>query len=173
MKSGDAERPDKPLKLKFAHGKALGAISGQLSQALSSFVLQLLAARLLGASGLGEFALAYSVIMMSTAIGSGMVGDSLTILDRHQPALRAALQSWGLLVPVATGVVSAIAVILTGLMPLEPGILFGLALAAFLVETTMRRLLMASMRFWSLVIVDLSVSSPRSPLSLLLRPSAR
>lgn len=157
-------------------GKALGAICGQLSQAVGSFALQLLAARLLGASGLGAFALVYSVILTSTAIGTGLVGDSLTILDRHRPTVRGALQSLGLFAPAACGVIAAVGAAVLGLFPWPEAILFGLAMAAFLIEDTMRRLLMASMRFWSLVVVDgmslvvsltvLGISAAFAPLSL-------
>lgn len=144
----------RPQALRSQRGRALAAIVAQMSQALGSFALQLLAARLLGASGLGQFALVYSVIIMATAVGSGWVGDSLTILDRRQPPVRAALQTWGAFVPIVSGLVGAAAAYAAGMLTGIQAVLFGLAMTSFLLEDTMRRLLMASMRFWSLVAVD-------------------
>ena len=68
----------------------------QVWQAAGSFGLQLLAAWLLGASGLGLLSLCLSIIILATAVTSGMVGDSLVILDRRNRAIRAGLQFWAL-----------------------------------------------------------------------------
>lgn len=143
-------------RVRFRHRRALGAIAGQLSQALASLVLQLIAARALGAAGLGVFALLYGVIVIATAGSTGLIGDSLTILDRQDDAVRSGLQRWGLLTSAAGGTVAAVAGMLTNLIGWREAILFGGALGLFLVEDIMRRLLMASMRFWSLVVVDLT-----------------
>lgn len=135
-------------------GRITGAISGQLSQAVGSFVLQLIAARSLGASGLGTFALLYSVIVMSTALSNGLVGDSLMVLDRGERPVRAALQNWCLLTSVGAGVVGAVCCALAGMVSWTQGALFALATATFIIESILRRLLMAVMRFWYLVVVD-------------------
>src|SRR6478752_8997892 len=79
----------------------LGGISAQLSQALGSLVLQVVAARMLGADGLGAFAVLYGVIIMATAVCTGFVGDSLTVLDRGRGDIRAALQNWLLVLSLA------------------------------------------------------------------------
>lgn len=134
--------------------RPLGAITAQMSQALASFTLQVLAARELGASGLGLFALVLSVLLMVTAVGSGLVGDSLTILDRQHDPVRSGLQRWGMLTVVAAGLGCAVAAAITNTLSQTGALLFGAALAAFLVEDALRRLLMACMKFWSLVIVD-------------------
>jgi len=73
-------------------GHASGAIAAQLSQAMASFVLQVIVARTLGAKGLGAFALIYGAIILGTALCTGLVGDSLTVLDRNTPTIRAGLQ---------------------------------------------------------------------------------
>lgn len=109
---------------------------------------------MLGAAGLGEFALAYSVILTSTAIGSGMVGDSLTILNRRASDVRSALECSALITPVLTALVSCMVVWALHLMTPIASVVFGFSVVAFLIQTTMRRLLMASMRFWSLVVID-------------------
>ena len=77
---------------------AVGALVAQVAQALGNFVLQVLAARELGASGLGMFAFLFGTLVMATAVSTGLVGDSLTVLDRHEPAVRAALWRIGWLV---------------------------------------------------------------------------
>ncbi len=133
-----------------------GAISGQLSQALVSFTLSLLAAHTLGASGLGVFALVYSAMITTTALCNGMVGDSLTVMERGRPKIRSALQSWCLITSVGTGVITAALFAWGGLLDGREAFWFALANATFLVESMLRRLLMAVMRFWSLVVVDLA-----------------
>jgi O-antigen/teichoic acid export membrane protein len=135
-------------------GRITGAVSGQLSQAVGSFVLQLIAARSLGASGLGTFALLYSVIVMTTALSNGLVGDSLVVLDRDERPIRAALQNWCLLTSFGASVVGAFCCVLSGLVSWEQGALFALATGTFMIESILRRLLMAVMRFWYLVVVD-------------------
>lgn len=135
-------------------GGALGAISAQMSQALGSFALQLLAARALGAAGLGLFALVYSVLVMASAVSTGLIGDSLTLLNRQQNTVRSGLQRWGLVTALTSGVAAAIAVAVSQTLSVSGSLLFGIALAVFLLEDVLRRLLMATMRFWSIVVVD-------------------
>lgn len=135
-------------------GNGAGAVAGQLSQALASFVLQLLAARVLGAKGLGLFALIYSVLVMTSAISTGLIGDSLTILDRRDAAIRAGLQGWSLVTVTTAGATAALATYWSHTLDGRVAAWFGVAMMAFLLEDVLRRLLMATMRFWSLVAVD-------------------
>ncbi len=126
----------------------------QLWQAAGSFGLQLLAAWLLGASGLGLLSLCLSLIILATAVTSGMVGDSLVILDRRNRTIRAGLQFWAL---ILTGVSFAVTVAVlpaSGLLTPTEAVLMGLALVAFQLEELIRRVFMATMRFWRLVIID-------------------
>lgn len=134
--------------------RVVGALAGQLSQALGSFVLQVIAARALGASGLGVFALLYGLLTVTTALGNGLVGDSLTVLDRAQPELRSALASWGLLLPALAGIGGALFFWVSGIIPASCAGLFALTVATFMIESNLRRVLMATMRFWYLVVVD-------------------
>jgi O-antigen/teichoic acid export membrane protein len=132
--------------------QAFGALAGQVTLALSSFVLQVGASRELGAAGFGTFSLLLGAIVMATALTTGLLGDSLTVLDRRDPAIRAALFRLG---AVLVTVLSAIGF---GLARAELSVataaLFALALAAFVSADLGRRLLMANLRFWSLVLVD-------------------
>ena len=131
-----------------------GAVTAPLSQALGSLVLQVLAARALGAEGLGVFALLYGSIVLCTAASTGLVGDSLTVLDRRSSRIRAALQNWLLIVSLCAGSCAALVTWLAGLLPASTAVLFGVATVSFLVEDIFRRILMANMRFWSLPAVD-------------------
>lgn len=131
-----------------------GAVAGQVTQALTGLVLQVAAARYLGAAGFATFALGYGLVVLATAVCSGLVGDSLTVLDRRDAGIRAGLHGWAALVSSAAAVLGAAAALVTGVVPLWAGLLVGLATAAFIVEDTLRRLIMATGRFWSLPAVD-------------------
>jgi len=133
---------------------AAGAVAGQVTQAGAALVLQVAAARTLGAAGLATFSLVYGAIVLATAVVSGLVGDSLTVLDRADPGTRAALHVWAVAVATAAGVVGAVLVAVTGLLPLWAAVLLGCAVTAFVLEDVLRRLLMATGRFWSLPFVD-------------------
>lgn len=134
--------------------RAVGAITSQATQALGNFVLQLIAARELGASGLGVFALLFGSIIMVTALSTGLVGDSLTILDRKDRAIRSALRTLALGV-ILLGTASAVALAVSvGDLPFRTSLMFAGAMAAYVVADLLRRMLMANMRFWHLVIVD-------------------
>lgn len=133
---------------------AAGAAVAQVWQALGSFILQILAAWLLGAAGLGVISLSLGVIVFATALASGVVGDSLVILDRRDRAVRGGLEGMALVICLGSVLVTTGAMI--GLSILSPiqGLWFGLALAAFQLEELVRRLLMATMRFWRLLVLD-------------------
>jgi O-antigen/teichoic acid export membrane protein len=133
-------------------GPAVGALVAQVAQASGNFVVQVLAARELGASGLGTFAFLFGALVMATALSSGLVGDSLTVLDREDPAIRAALWRTGWLV---VGVCSTTALVV-GAARLSPvvGLLFATAMASYVLADVARRLLMAHLRFWALAVVD-------------------
>jgi len=136
--------------------RVAGAVGAQLSQALASFVLQVLAARLLGASGLGTFALLYGGTIIGTALCTGLVGDSLTVLDRNDPHIRAGLQKLCALVSALAGALACLLTWATHLLSPGAALLFGAATFVFIVEDALRRMLMATMRFWSLPLVDVT-----------------
>ena len=138
-----------------ARSRALGGIAAQGSQAFGSFALQFVAARNLGLAGLGQFAVLYGLIVLATAICSGFVGDSLTVLDRSRTAVRAGLQWWLVVLSLGTGTLGAIVCALVGFLSPAEALAFGLTTSIFLVEDTIRRLLMATMQFWRVVIVDI------------------
>ncbi|WP_369136680.1 hypothetical protein [Modestobacter versicolor] len=135
---------------------ATGALAGQVTSALAGLVLQVAAARALGAAGLATFSLAYGAIVLATAVSSGLVGDSLTVLDRTDPGIRAGLHVSTALVSGTAGLAGCVLGVATGVLPAWAGLLLGAATAAFIVEDTLRRLLMAAGRFWSLPAVDVT-----------------
>lgn len=148
------DRPARRSRLPGSSAGMVGAMSGQVSQALASFGLQVVAARALGASGLGLFALLYGAIVLATALSSGLIGDSLTVLDRGDRPVRAALTRLAVLVATGCGLAAVAFGWLSGSLSLTAAVLFGLATTVFLLEDALRRLLMATMRFWSLPVVD-------------------
>ena len=136
------------------HSNAVAAVLSNAITAASSFALQLVAARSLGATGLGRFSLLTSILITVAAVQSGWIGDSLTVLDRFAPATRAALlrsQKGAVVLALVFGVIGAAAFRITG-----PGValVFGVALALWLLEDTGRRLLMARREFWKAVVND-------------------
>ena len=146
---------------------ALAAALAQLAQAAGSFALQVVAAHALGASGLGTISLCLGTTILTTAVTSGLVGDSLTVLDRHEPRVRAALQAWLVVVTLAGSVGAALVLNVTGVLGGGEAVLFAVATAAFQVEEVLRRVLMAVQRFWTLLVVD-GVAVATTLLSLLL-----
>ena len=140
--------------LRLLRRPAAGALTGQGTQALAGLALQVAAARSLGAAGLASFSLVYGAIVLATAVCSGLVGDSLTVLDRTDPRIRAGLHTGAALVCGTAGLGGAVLGAVTGVVPLWAGALLGLATAAFIAEDALRRLLMATGRFWSLPAVD-------------------
>jgi len=133
------------------HAGPSGAMAAQMTQALGSFAIQVLAARELGPAGFGTFAFLFGAMIMATAVSTGLVGDSLTVLDRRDPAIRAAL---GRLTLLVVGGASAIGFAVTAGASLATALWFAAAIAAFVTADLCRRLLMAHLRFWHLVKVD-------------------
>ena len=134
--------------------RAVGAMVAQVWQAVGSFGLQLLAAWLLGASGLGLLSLCLSIIILATAVASGMIGDSLVILDRRDRSIRGGLQFWALVLAATSFLGTVVVLPAAGLLSPVEALLMGLALVAFQLEELVRRIFMATMRFWRLVILD-------------------
>lgn len=137
------------LTVRFA-----GGVAAQGSLALGSFVLQLLAARMLGLEGLGRYAALYALIVLSTAISQGLVGDSLTVLDRSHSRIRAGLQALAGTLALGLGLVAAVGTWASSFLTATEAAVFGTATALFLLQDVLRRLLMATLRFWHLVLVD-------------------
>ncbi len=131
---------------------ALGALCAKAVFSLSSFMIQALAGRQLGASGFGMFALLFGTILMATAVTSGLLGDTFIVLNRHDQHIRAAL-AW--LTILLTCLLSLLGFVLALLrLPFVTALLFAFAMATYILADLARRLLAVSLRFWSLLIAD-------------------
>lgn len=137
-----------------ATSNASGAAVAQAWQAVASFLLQVLASHFLGKSGFGVVALAFGVIIFGTALTSGVVGDSLTVLDRHEKTVRAGLQMWTLTLCLAWPVAAALVLVASGVISGGAAVAFGVACGLFQLEEILRRIFMAGLRFWWLVAID-------------------
>lgn len=121
----------------------------------SSLVLQVLALWQLGKSGLGFFAiLSAGIVVTFNSIHTGLIGDALSVFDRHEAGIRRAL--------IVTSAVSAAAAVFVGFFGAMlfaersalSSLLFAAALLAWTIEETGRRILMARLEFWKLVTND-------------------
>lgn len=130
------------------------AIVAQGTMAASGFALQILAARSLGVSGLGQFGLLYGTLLWANGIISGFIGDSLIVLDRHKPAVRAALQNWLLLISACSAIACFLVSWATGFVDFLAALAFGGATFGFLIEAALRLLLMATLMFWRMAAID-------------------
>lgn len=130
------------------------AILAQVWQAAGSFALQVIAAHLLGAPGLALVSLCLGVIVLATAVSSGVVGDSLTVLDRRDPGIRGGLIAWILLLALVGATVGGLGMIASGTLAPLAALAFVAALVAFMIEDVLRRVHMALLRFASLLVID-------------------
>ncbi len=138
----------------IAGRRAGGAVSSQFIAAGGSLVLQVLAARTLGAAGYGTFAILVATLVTINAVHSGWVGDALTVLDRFDQSVRGGLQL-SHLVGTAVAFVTAATVVLTlGLMAVKGAVLFALMVILWMTEELGRRIFMARREFWLLALND-------------------
>jgi O-antigen/teichoic acid export membrane protein len=142
------------LRLGMKHRSGMVAIVAQGTLAAGGLAIQVLAARSLGVAGLGEFGLLYGTLIWATGIISGFVGDSMTALDRHEPAVRAALQNWLVVIAALCAAACFLIPWVTGFVGFRVAIAFGAATFAFLIEDALRRLLMARLMFWRVAAID-------------------
>jgi O-antigen/teichoic acid export membrane protein len=127
----------------------------QGTQAVGGFVIQVLAARSLGAEGLGQFGLLYGTLVLAAGIASGFVGDSMTVLDRQELSVRAALQNWLVFISAFCAATGFLASWATGFVECRAALIFGAATFVFLIEDAVRRLLMAALSFWRIALIDI------------------
>lgn len=134
--------------------QAVAAIAAQGVQAGISFFVQVLVLRVLGIDDYGRFAVLFGVIILVMAVMSGLVGDSLVVLRREEPRIRAALEGFTLILSVAAGIVAAGSAILVQFVdPLE-GFAFGVGLICYTAMEITRRLLIAHMMFVRAAVAD-------------------
>ncbi len=134
--------------------RPVGALVSQGIVAASSLVLSLIALRSLGAAGLGAFSLLFGILITVNAVQSGWIGDSLTVLDRFDPGYRRALfQSQWIAVASVLVITTVLASFVSG-VDRDTAVLFGFASVAWILEETLRRILIARREFWKLAAND-------------------
>ena len=141
---------------------AAGAMAAQLSQAAGSLVISVLAVRAMPLADFAALSVLLAAVVVVTGLTSGLVGDSLTVLDRADPVIRTALRRLLTAVMAAALLTGSVWTALTGLVGTATAAAFGVLLALWVAEDVLRRLLMANLRFWPIVAVDtthLAVSS--------------
>ncbi|MQA07253.1 MAG: oligosaccharide flippase family protein [Pseudonocardiaceae bacterium] len=129
-----------------------------LSQAVTagtSLVLQVIAARTLGLTGFGIFALCLSLLVTASALYTGYIGDSLAVLDRQDRDTRAALACSALIAWALCFVAGLGTILVLRQGDVGTALVYGAMLVLWLGEETFRRLLIARLAFWRLVINDL------------------
>jgi hypothetical protein len=136
--------------------RAVPAVLGAFSQAAGSLVIQLICARTLALSEFGTLGLVLGVLVLATALSTSMIGDTLTVLDRHDPQIRRALAVTALIVVIGGGLLAGLGCATSGLITAGEGWLLSALVAAWLAEDVVRRVLMACGRYWFVIVVDLT-----------------
>ncbi|NJP25598.1 hypothetical protein FLW53_15625 [Microbispora sp. SCL1-1] len=138
-----------------------GSVVAQFVTALSSLLLQLVAARELGATGFAAFTFLSTTLVLITTLHTSWVGDSLTVLDRFESPVRAAIAA-SLVTSLALGAVASVILAIVLRAAAGPGaLLFGGLVLLWLLEDTVRRLLSARLEFGRLAtntVVDFVVA---------------
>ncbi|NAS25153.1 hypothetical protein GT755_26150 [Herbidospora sp. NEAU-GS84] len=134
--------------------RAGGSVTSQAVTAGGSVVLQLIAVRFLGPEAFGAYAIMMAVLVAVTTVFSSWVGDSLTVLDRFNPRVRAALCA-SILGLTAAGTVVGVVFALALHLADTPGVVaFALLTVLWLPQESARRLLNARLEFGRLVLND-------------------
>ncbi len=133
----------------------VAAVVAQFTQAAASLALTMVAVRELDTAEFGRFLLVMSTILITTSATTGLVGDSLTVLDRSDPDMRRALQVTALGSSVTAGIIVASMSAVLGWLVGPIALLAGVAAGAFVLEDLARRMLMANRRFPAVVVTDL------------------
>lgn len=132
-------------------GKVGAPVVAQGLTAGTSLLLQVIAARSLGLAEFGAFALFLALLVSAAAVYTGYVGDSLAVLDRHEPRSRSALVTSALAgmllcAATATGAVLVVSGAEAALLIAYPAML-----VCWLCKESVRRLLIARLEFGALV----------------------
>jgi O-antigen/teichoic acid export membrane protein len=136
--------------------RGVGATAAQGFYSLSNLVVGITVARSLGAAALGHFAFLFTLLTAFVAVQTAWVGDSLTVLDRSDPAIRRGLATtqWVhcLLGAVAGGTIAYLA----GGIDVVSAVVFAALVAAWELEEFGRRVFMARLEFWKQAANDCS-----------------
>jgi O-antigen/teichoic acid export membrane protein len=132
----------------------VGAVVAQAVAAGGSLLVQVAAARSLGASGYGTFTILFGGLVVLAAVQGGWVGDTRVVLDRSDDVVRGALAASQVLFTAAAALVGVAAALLLGAVDGTGAALFCLLAALWVLEDAGRRLFMARSEFWKLAAND-------------------
>ena len=131
-----------------------GTSVAHVGRGATLLAVQIAAAHLLGARGLGLVALCLGVIVLSGVVTGGMVGASLAALDRHDSRVREALLWWAVVLVGSSAAIGAVALRFGIGLSMTEAALFGAASVSFQTTEVMRQVFIAMRRFWQLAVVD-------------------
>jgi O-antigen/teichoic acid export membrane protein len=141
-------------RVRNSNARAVLVLASQGVSALSALLLELIAARKLGASGLGKFTVLWAVLVFYNSAQTGWLGDALTVLPRFEPTVRRALFRYQAGILGLAFVVGTAAAVAVDAGTTKTAVLFGIALAAWVAEETGRRLFLARLEFGELLLND-------------------
>lgn len=148
-----------PRRLRHQNGQVDwqrgAAVVAQFTQAGSSLLLSMVAVRALSTAEFGQYLLVASTIVIATGATTGLIGDSLTVLDRSQSAMRRTLQGGAAGASLLAGLLVLLVSGLLGWLPWTLALVASAAAVAFVLEDLARRMLMANRRFAGVVVTDL------------------
>jgi O-antigen/teichoic acid export membrane protein len=142
-----------------AAGRVVGAVVAQGTTAGASLLVQVAAARSLGASGYGSFTILLGVLIVLAAVQGGWVGDTRVVLDRSDDVIRGALAASQAGFTLAAGVVAFGGALLLGTIGVTGAAVVGLVAALWVIEDAGRRLFIARGEFWKLAGNDLAYAA--------------
>ena len=131
-----------------------GTSVAHVGRGATLLAVQIAAAHLLGARGLGLVALCLGVIVLSGVVTGGLVGASLAALDRHDSRVREALLWWAVVLVGSSAAIGAVALRYGMGLSVTEAALFGAASVSFQTTEVMRQVFIAMRRFWQLAVVD-------------------
>jgi O-antigen/teichoic acid export membrane protein len=130
------------------------SVTSQSINSVSSLVISVLVAHLLGPSAFGAFTFVFTLLLLFGALQTSWVGDGLAVLDRTDPALRLGLgnSQWGHM--VIGSLIGVIAATLFAQISAPSALLFGLLIFAWEAREFSRRTFMARVELGRLAIAD-------------------
>ncbi|WP_210101699.1 hypothetical protein [Paeniglutamicibacter antarcticus] len=129
----------------------------QATQSATTLIVSMLAARLLGIEALGLFSILYGAFVLAAGITTGFIGDSLMVLDRHNPSIRAGLAAWFVILSLIIGLAGFAMTWIGFKFTIGGAMLYALAAITFVGEDLVRRNHMALLGFYRIIVMDLVV----------------
>ena len=152
-----------------SNARVVLVLASQGVSAVASLLLSLIAARELGAAGLGTFTVLWAVLVFYNSAQTGWLGDALTVLPRFEPGVRRALFRYQVSILGIAFLVGAMSSVVLDAGGVSTAILFGLALLLWVAEETGRRLFLARLEFGELLVNDTIYATVAVGLALALR----